>query len=192
MGILSRKEHPPMRSNNRELAATALMAAVTAALAWVVIPLPFTPVPVSGQTVGVMLAGLFLPPQLAALSQVIYIALGVLGLPVFAGGSAGLGTIFGPTGGYIWAFVLAALCISWAVRKVPSSTRIGYFAILALGGIGLIYVFGIIQLMAVTGIGLAQAVTAGALPFLPGDLAKVLLVTEVARRRPAFSSSAGL
>ena len=104
----------------------------------------------------------------------------------------GLGTIFGPTGGYIWAFVLAALCISWAVRKVPSSTRIGYFAILALGGIGLIYVFGIIQLMAVTGIGLAQAVTAGALPFLPGDLAKVLLVTEVARRRPAFSSSAGL
>jgi len=168
------------------------MAAVTAALAWVVIPLPFTPVPVSGQTVGVMLAGLFLPPQLAALSQVIYIALGVLGLPVFAGGSAGLGTIFGPTGGYIWAFVLAALCISWAVRKVPSSTRIGYFAILALGGIGLIYVFGIIQLMAVTGIGLAQAVTAGALPFLPGDLAKVLLVTEVARRRPAFSSSAGL
>ena len=82
MGILSRKEHPPMRSNNRELAATALMAAVTAALAWVVIPLPFTPVPVSGQTVGVMLAGLFLPPQLAALSQVIYIALGVLGLPV--------------------------------------------------------------------------------------------------------------
>ncbi|NLJ74782.1 MAG: biotin transporter BioY [Firmicutes bacterium] len=171
-----------MRFNTHELTVTAFCAAVTAVLAWVIIPLPFSPVPVSGQTIGVMLAGILLPPRLAAASQVIYVLLGLIGLPVFSGGNSGLGTLLGPTGGYIWAFVVGAYCISKGLRKVDKQNKAAYYSVLCLGGVVVIYLFGMIQLMFVADLPFGKAFLAGALPFLPGDLAKVALVGILARR----------
>ena len=170
-----------MRFKTYELTVTALCAAITAVLAWVVIPLPFSPVPVSGQTVGVMLSGILLPPKLAAASQILYVFLGLVGLPVFSGGNSGLGTLLGPTGGYIWAFIIGAYCISKGIR-IDEKNKIAYYAVLCLGGIVVIYVFGMMQLMLAAGLSMGQAFLAGVLPFLPGDFAKVAVVGLVAQR----------
>lgn len=92
----------------RTIARTAMMAAVTAVLAQVAIPLPGNPVPVTLQVLGVLLAGLVLPPAQALQSVAIYVALGAVGLPVFAAGRAGLHVLVGPTGGYLWGFIVGA------------------------------------------------------------------------------------
>ncbi len=163
-----------LHSSPRHMTKAALMAAITAALAWVVFPLPFSTVPVSGQTVGVMAAGILLPPRWAALSMVVYVLLGAVGLPVYAGGGAGIGVLAGPTGGYIWAFIPSALFISWGLRQSWAVRAWSKITILVVGGIGLIYIPGVLQLMAYTGLGFSQALLVGALPFLLGDALKIL------------------
>ncbi|MDQ4126909.1 MAG: biotin transporter BioY, partial [Actinomycetota bacterium] len=79
----------------------ALMAAVTAVAAQITIPLPFSPVPFTLQVPAVVLSGLLLGPRYGAVAQAIYVLLGAVGVPVFAGFKGGLGIIFGPTGGYL-------------------------------------------------------------------------------------------
>jgi biotin transport system substrate-specific component len=169
-------------SQNRvySMILAALMAGVTAALALVTVPLPFSPVPVTGQTFGVMLGGSLLGPRLGAISQAIYIALGVTGLPVFAGLMAGPGVLAGPTGGYLWAFVPGALSVGWLTGRRPTFLRAlgATFA----GGVIVVYLIGVIQLALVTGIGLEDAALLGALPFLPGDCLKAVAAAAVAAR----------
>lgn len=171
-----------MRFKTYELTITALCAAITAVLAWVIIPLPFSPVPVSGQTVGVMLAGVLLPPRLAAASQILYVLLGLIGLPVFSGGNSGIGTLLGPTGGYIWAFIIGAYCISKGLSRINVKNKPAYYGVLCFGGIVVIYVFGMLQLMLMANLSIGQAFLAGVLPFLPGDFAKVAIVGLVTQR----------
>ncbi len=158
----------------RHLTKAALCAASTAALAWVAFPVPFSTVPVSGQTIGVMTAGILLPPRWAALSMVVYLGLGIVGLPVFAGGGAGLGVLAGPTGGYIWAFVPSASFVSWGLRRPWAQGRGAAAAVLVFGGVVLVYVPGVLQMISYTGLTWAQGFAAGALPFLVGDALKVL------------------
>src|SRR5215216_5325541 len=90
------------------MARAALMAAVTAVAAQITIPLPFSPVPFTLQVLAVILSGLLLGPRHGALAQAIYILVGAVGAPVFAGFSGGLGVILGPTGGYIVSYPIAA------------------------------------------------------------------------------------
>lgn len=169
-----------------DLARVALCAAVTAALAWVTIPLPFTPVPMSGQTFGVILSGLVLSPPLAALSQGVYILLGVVGLPVFSGGRAGLGILTGPTGGYIWGFVLGAYIISYLIPNTRSLGFWRYVLAITVGSVAIIYTTGVVQLMVVTKISFIQALTGGVLPFLLGDFIKVLIGAQIGKRLNSF------
>ena len=153
----------------------ALLAALTAVLAWVVIPLPFSLVPVTGQSLGVMLSAVFLPPRWAAFSMTIYVLLGAFGLPVYSGGSGGLGILAGPTGGYIWAFIPAAAVTSYLLNHVGSSGPWGRALVLMVGGVGAIYIPGLVQLGLVTGMDWLQTIMVGALPFLVGDALKVFL-----------------
>lgn len=166
----------------REAALVAMFAAVTSVLAYVRIPLPFGPVPVTGQTFGLMLAGLLLGPRLAAFSQVIYLLMGLAGLPVFAGGTAGLGVLVGPTGGYLWAHVPGAYIVGLIAdgRSELSAARAATAA--AAGGIAAVYGLGVWQLAAVTGMDWSAALAAGALPFLPGDALKAAAAAAVGRR----------
>jgi len=168
--------------NIKEMARIALFAALISMLALVIIPLPFSPVPVSGQSLGVMLAGLFLKPKAAVMSILIYIFMGVIGLPVFSGGTSGPGILLGPTGGYIWGFVIGVYLISLLIGKNTYDTIFWQIAALITGGIIIIYVLGLIQYMIVTGTNFYQALTAAVIPFLPGDIFKVIIALIIKRK----------
>src|SRR3989338_3067524 len=105
------------KSKLRGMVFAALFAAFTAAVAWFRIPLPFTPVPITLQTLAVLLSGAMLGPYYGALSMIIYLALGAIGLPVFAGGSSGIGALLGPTGGYLLSYPIAAFVIGKMLEK---------------------------------------------------------------------------
>ncbi|MGE5592854.1 MAG: biotin transporter BioY [Betaproteobacteria bacterium] len=168
-----------MRRNDiYSLTRIALFAAITSALAFVSIPLPFTPVPVTAQSFGPMLAGLLLRPREAALSQLLYVLIGVVGIPVFAGGASGFGVLAGPTGGYLLGFVAGSCVTSLLAEKHAASKRFGtVWSIIAcvVGGVIVVYGLGVPQLSLVTGLAPGDAVVAGALPFIPGDVLKACI-----------------
>jgi biotin transport system substrate-specific component len=158
--------------------AVALFALLTALGAHVAVPLGVTPVPMTLQTLFVMLAGALLGPVAGAASQLLYLALGVAGAPVFALGGAGLPWIFGPTGGYLMAFPMAAALTGWIAgreRKVLRAT----FAFLA--GTVIIFALGAAWLSVVTDMGPAALFAAAVQPFLPGAAAKVAIGVIVIR-----------
>ncbi len=158
----------------RELTVVGLFAALTAVLSIVRIPLPFTPVPVTLQVLTVTMAGAILGKKLGFLSQLTYVLLGAVGLPVFAGGAAGIGVLLGATGGYLWGFIVAAGVIGFLVEEGLEddySFLKKYIIIVSsmLVGLVIIYVMGALQLMLVTKLDLAGAFVQGVLPFiLPG------------------------
>ena len=97
----------------REMVKMALLMAMNCVSAYVIIPLPFSLSPISLQTVFVNLLGFLLTPRQVLITMCAYLLMGLAGLPVFTGGTAGPGKLFGPTGGYIFGFLVAALIISW-------------------------------------------------------------------------------
>src|SRR3989338_7843057 len=109
-----------------------LFAAFTAAIATFKIPLGFTPVPITLQTVGVLLSGAVLGPYYGALAMILYLLVGALGLPIFAGGGSGIAVLFGYTGGYLFSYTVAALVIGWLTYS-KKSRFISYAATSILG-----------------------------------------------------------
>ncbi|MBI2653327.1 biotin transporter BioY [Candidatus Woesearchaeota archaeon] len=116
------------KSKLKGMVFAALFAAFTAAVAWFKIPLPFTPVPITLQTLAVLLSGAMLGSVYGALSMIIYLAVGTLGLPVFAGGSSGIGALLGPTGGYLFSYPLASFVIGKMLEKKKLSNFLKYFS----------------------------------------------------------------
>ena len=141
-------------------------AAVSAVAAQVRIPLPFSPVPITLQTLVVLLAGAALGARAGLASQALYLGLGALGLPIFAAAGAGLS---GASAGYLLAFPLAAGIVGWAARK--GSFR--WTAAAMVAATLLIYGLGALWLALVTGQGIGVAVSLGVLPFIPGDILKL-------------------
>ncbi|MFH1184763.1 MAG: biotin transporter BioY [Chloroflexota bacterium] len=143
-----------------------------AALAQVRIVLPFTPVPITGQTFGVLLIGAALGSKRGAATILAYIAGGAVGLPFFAGGGSGLGILTGATAGYLAGFVAAAYAVGWlSERGLERNVRTSVIPFLA--GTLIIYVCGVAWLSVVLG-GFSEAITLGILPFLPGDAIKLI------------------
>lgn len=164
------------RTSVRGLVYAALFGALTAAGAFIVIPLP--PVPITAQTFFMNVAALLLGGTLGALSQLIYVMLGVVGIPVFAGGKAGLGVLFGPTGGYLAGFVLAAFVVG-TVNRLKNNPGILWHIFSMLIGMFLIYVPGSSWLSFTAHMSFHKALAVGALPFIPGDLLKIALAALV-------------
>ena len=136
------------------------------------------PVPITMQTAAVLLAGVVLGPAAGAASQVLYLTMGICGLPVYAGGLAGPAYLLGPTGGYLIAFMPAAL----VAGMIAGSPARG-LARLVLGvgaGTGLIFAGGISWLTA-TGLSLPDALAVGFWPFAPGAAVKAVIVVAAAR-----------
>lgn len=148
---------------------------LTALLAQIRIPLPFTPVPLTGQTFAVLLSGAVLGSRRAFLSQGLYLAEGAVGLPVFAGGSLGLQHLLGPTGGYLWSYPLAAGLLGWLV-ELGASRRTWRLALALCFSDLLILVSGGLWLHRFYGIPYRQAWLLGFYPFLIGDILKIVLV----------------
>lgn len=146
-------------------------AALTALAAQWRIYLPFTPVPITGQTFAVLLTGAALGWKLGAAGQLLYVAVGVLGAPIFTDGGSGMEVITGATGGYLVGFIVAAGLVGWMAEHRQDRTFSTMFTAFVVGS-AVIYTFGVIGLMISAGMSLTAAVEAGVVPFLLGDLIK--------------------
>jgi biotin transport system substrate-specific component len=162
----------------REMVAAAMFAALTAILAQISVPLPFSPVPITFQVLAVCLAAAILGSRLGALSQLIYVVMGAIGMPVFAGGTSGLQRLAGPTGGYILSYIIAAFIIGIIVEKFRPALINTFLAMLA--GLVIIYAMGMTQLSIVTGMDLKAAFMAGVAPFIGMDIIKIAAGSYVA------------
>ena len=155
----------------RDAVLILLGALFVAALAQVEIPLPFTPVPITGQTFGVLLVGAALGSKRGALSLASYLAVGGIGLPFFAGGAHGWNIVLGATGGYLIGFVIAAYVVGLlAERGLERSVRTSIIPFFV--GTLIIYICGVAWLAIVLG-SLSKALAAGFIPFLLGDAIKL-------------------
>ena len=151
------------------IAGASLVTALAAQLA---LPVPWSPVPITGQTFAVLLSGAVLGARRAFLAQALYLAEGALGLPVFAAGAAGAAKLIGPTGGYLLAFPFAA-ALTGALAERGWDRRFSTMLAAMLLGSAVIFAAGLAQLSRfVPRDGLLAA---GLLPFIPGDLIKSAL-----------------
>lgn len=143
---------------------------LTALGAFIRIPLFFTPVPLTLQTTFVLLAGMVLKANKAALSQFLYIFLGILGLPIFAGYNRGILYLTGPSGGYLLGFILASFLVGKLIHLCKTNKAVLGLLIFADG---LILACGGIWLSFLLGGSLKEAFRLGVMPFLVGDLLKI-------------------
>lgn len=161
---------------------------VTAGAAQLEIRLPWTPVPVTGQTFAVLLSGVVLGARRAFLAQMLYLLEGASGLPFFAGGAAGLIQLVGPTGGYLIAFPFAAAVTGALAERAWDRKPVTMFLAMLAGSV-IIFVLGLAQLSRfVPG---EVLLSAGLLPFIPGDIAKSLLAAGVFPLAWKFVSRSG-
>jgi biotin transport system substrate-specific component len=151
-----------------------LGTALTAAAAQVSFPVPGSPVPVTGQTFAVLLTAAALGPARGLAAQALYLVLGAVGLPVFAGAGHGPGVIFGASGGYLIGFLAAALITGYGARRGADRSPWRTLLLFAVAS-AVIYLIGTAWLCLDTGLSASQGIAAGVTPFLPGDTAKALL-----------------
>lgn len=161
-----------------EMTRMALMVAMNCVSAYIIIPLPFSLSPIALQTLIVNLTGYVLNAKQAFMTMLVYLLVGLAGVPVFTGGSAGPGKLFGPTGGYIIGFLFTAVFLAYFRGEKYSFKR--YALLGCVIGIPLIYVFGVVQLKLITGMGWDKAIMTGALPFIPLDILKCLAAAVIA------------
>lgn len=169
--------HATERYRTQNAALTDLILIVlgslfVAAVAQITIYLPFSPVPITGQTFAVLLIGMLLGAKRGVSALALYLAEGAAGLPVFAGASAGIAVIIGPTGGYLIGFVAAAWLLGTLAERGWGKNLLSTLGAFALGS-ALIYLFGVGWLS--NFMGLNPAIVAGLTPFLLGDAAKAIL-----------------
>jgi len=168
------------QTNVKPMIYAALFAAITAIGALVEIPIPISPVPLTLQVFFVLLAGLVLGSRWAGTGMVVYLLLGIVGFPVFSGGSSGIGTILGPTGGYLIGFVPAAFVTGRITETFGRSTPAVVCAMIV--GLAAIYIPGVVQLSIVAGLTVRESIVIGVLPFLIGDSVKLTAALIVSRR----------
>jgi len=166
-------------TNNNQLQMTAyasLLAALTAVGAYISIPIG--PVPIVLQNLFVYLMGLLLGLRWGLAGMGAYLLAGAVGLPVFSGGRGGLGHLIGPTGGYLIGFVPAVAAIGFITEKTKGQLVFGILALILATAI--IYICGVSWLSIVTNMTLSKALMVGMVPFLPGDLMKIVAALVIA------------
>lgn len=167
------------RMTTREMTVMGLMVALLSASSYIIIPLPFSSASITAQTIVVNLIGLVLGPLHVLMVFLAWILAGLVGLPVFSGGMGGAAKLFGPTGGYIFGYLVAAVIISMFCRKVRNSHMQTLFLILA--GIPIIYLMGAVWMKIVTGQPWLAIMIQAVLPFIPLDIVKCLAAAALAK-----------
>jgi biotin transport system substrate-specific component len=172
----------------KKLGLSLGMAGIVGVLAQTRIPLPWTPVPITGQTFGVLLAAVLLGQLWGGISLIIYLGLGIGGVHWFNNWTGGIGVLSGPTGGYLFGFVLAALFLGFVTDKYARARS--FYRLLGLmlfADFALIFVPGLIQLHLWSTLGgktassFYQLLAMGLLPFIPGEIIKVVAAASAAR-----------
>jgi biotin transport system substrate-specific component len=164
-------------SRAREFAVSAVFAAMTAVGG--LVSIPFFPVPLSLQTFFVYLSVLTLRRS-AFLSQIIYLLMGLVGLPVFARGMSGYATLLGPTGGFLFGFLFGTFCSGLLLDVMKGRRYTGILSLLLCAGI--VFGLGWVWLAYWLNWDIAMAFWLGVLPFLPGDAVKAILALAVSKR----------
>ena len=163
-----------------EIVKIALMAAIISVLGPLSVPLPFTPVPVSFTIMAVYLTSYLLGSKTGTLSVIIYILVGLAGLPVFSGFTGGAAKLIGPTGGYIIGFIFIAIIGGFFVDKFK-----GNFFLSLLGmaiGTAICYLFGSLWLAYQASMNLKQALLAGVVPYVALDCAKMVIAVLLGKQ----------
>lgn len=162
----------------KELTKMSICIAIICISAYISFPLPFTPTMITAQTIAINLVALILTPKQSFLVVLLYIFLGIFGLPVFSGGTSGFGRIFGPTGGFILGFLVIAPLMSYLKGKNNSFKR--YICVTVFIGMIVLYAVGVIHMSIVQKISIMSAVSLAVFPFIIGDIFKCLLSSYIA------------
>ena len=175
------------RTNRRAITQTtmvALFAALTSAGAFVAIPLPFSPVPITLQNLFAVLSGLILGPLRGGAAAALFLIAGALGAPVFAGATGGFAHFFGATGGFLLGYLAAALTAGFIAGRPRGSRRISLPRIIlaVLAGFLVVYVPGVIRLKIVLDTDWGKAFALGFIPFAIGDVLKGIAAVLIAPR----------
>ena len=183
--VLARTDTRALKLGERA-GAVALVTALTAAASQISIPLPFTPVPFTFQPMVVLVGAMALGARLGMTSQLVYLALGIAGLPVFAASPIlpqGLARLFGPTGGYLMAYPFAAF-VAGALAERGLDRRYVTSVAAMLAGLAIVFAGGVLWLglFMPSARGLSAALAAGFYPFVLEDLAKLLAAAIVMPR----------
>ena len=176
----SLQRNPSHRWNVRHLALVGLMAAVIGVFGPLVLPLPFSPVPISLASLAVHFSAYVLGKRGGTLSCMIYLFIGLIGVPVFSGFSAGPGKLLGPTGGYLIGYLFTAWLCGLFVEKWPQKPLLQFVG-MVLGTLAC-YVPGTIWLSFQADLSFQAALAAGVLPFIPGDLVKIIISMIVGKQ----------
>lgn len=160
-----------------ELCKAALCVAVTCVSAYIAVPIPFSPLRITAQTLAINITALVLNPGHSAAVQAVYTLLGIIGLPVFSGGTGGIECLVGPSGGYLIGYILAVPLMSLAVGKGIGIRR--NIAVTVCIGMPLIYICGILGMMIYLKDGI-WAAAVSVLPFIPLDIIKCVIASNAA------------
>lgn len=166
----------------RDMALIAVFAGIMAAVGLIpALPIPVSPVPITAQTLGVLLAGAILGPRRGALSMVLFLSLVAVGLPLLANGRGGIGVFVGPSVGFLLGWIVMAWFVGFLTYKIGAPYRLVPGIIINLiASIPVLYAFGIVGMMAVTGMSLKAAIVANAW-YLIGDSLKAVVAAFVAK-----------
>ncbi len=170
MNITEKAQHLSTNSSVKEI--TCLMSAVLMLAALSRVTIPLQPVPVTGQTLGVLLTGVMLGRKRALAVVITYLGMGLIGFPIFANGAFGLATLIGPTGGYLLGFIPAAFVMGWLGDKGWYKKVVTSISALFIGHM-IIFTFGLLWLS--NFMGWTGVLATGLIPFLPGAAAKTLI-----------------
>ena len=164
----------------QEITKMAICIAIICVASYIAFPLPFTPIGITGQTIAINLIGLLLTPKHSFIVVLGYILLGSFGLPVFAGGSSGIGALIGPAGGFLFGFLAVAPLISYFKGKEIKFSR--YFFVTISIGMIVLYLFGAVYMSIVQKISILSAITLAVLPFIVGDFIKCIIASYIGVR----------
>jgi biotin transport system substrate-specific component len=183
--ILARPDARALKVGERA-GAVAFVTVLTAIAAQVSLPLPFTPVPFTFQPMVVLVGAMALGARLGMASQIVYLGLGMIGLPVFAASPVlpqGVARLFGPTGGYLMAYPFAAFAAGWLAER-GFDRRYLTSVVAMIAGLAVVFTGGVLWLgvFMPASRGLSAALAAGFYPFIVGDLVKLLAAAIVMPR----------
>lgn len=182
--------------STKSITKMALLAALLCATAYISIPLGFTPALLTLQTLVINIIAILLTPYESFLTVLIYILIGAVGVPVFSGGQGGLGKLFGPTGGYILAFLISAPIMSFTKKyaaaffvkfmKPVTANIVGYAVNSILVGMVIVYAVGTVYMKLILGRTWGEVLMMAVVPFIPLDIIKCIaasiIMSTVGRR----------
>lgn len=170
---------PKTKISTRELTKMTLLTALLCISSYIIIPLPFSLASITAQTIIINLIAFLLKPKQAFTTISVFLLLGLIGIPVFSGGGAGPSKLFGPTGGYLFGYLIAATVISFLKGKDFNIKKCIFLSIVV--GMPIIYILGAGYMEFLTKMNFKALITTSVLPFIPLDILKCILAAFLAK-----------